>query len=101
MTSIAEAWGGQPYTEPIVNDVKPQAADHVANTMSESEMRQYVRAYLDRTYSLFGPQGIVKLLRPDAVTDIRNYALSEPRYWSEVDIVVVLVAIAVLLIFVE
>lgn len=98
MTSIADAWGGAPFSQPIVNNVQPRAANDLSQTQSEREVRAQVTAYIEKQHALFGASGVVALLRPSAVEGVRNYALTHTQYWSDADVALVLALGAILLV---
>lgn len=101
MTSIAEAWGGSAFSEPIVNDIQPMPAKAAATAPSERDLRSLVRRYLDKQYDTYGPEGVAALMRPDTVTGLRNYAVSNWLYWTDSDVAITLVVIAVVVFLLE
>ena len=97
MTSIAEAWSGIPYSTPIVNAMKPNASDAAVNTVMAhaQDGREFVKSYIKRQHALFGPRGVVPLLPPHILVGLRNYSLFHFEYWTDLDVAVLLCAVAV------
>jgi hypothetical protein len=93
MTAISEAWGGSAFSQPIVSDVKPQAANAATATLSERDTRDFVRSYVRRQYDLFGARGVAPLLGTDLVSSLRTHSLLSPENWGDAEIAVVLALI--------
>ena len=95
MTAISEAWGGSAFSQPIVSDVKPQAANASSATLSEHDTRDFVRSYVRRQFDLFGARGVAPLLGTDLVSSLRTHSILSPENWGDIEIAAVLAVIGI------
>lgn len=103
MTSIAEAWSGAAFSQPLVNDVSPQpaAAAAAVGQASERDVRDLVRSYLRKQCMMFGAEGAAALLPRACVRGLRNMALLKFEYWSDVDVAVFLAVLAIIVVLID